>query len=413
MAAFRTRIIILTLFLLPAKFAESAQLPEPKTDARKPKTDIYGDPLPEGAVARLGTIRLRHASQVVSVAYSPDGKRLATMGYDHAVRIWQTSTGKEMHHFHVRGDATMSWSSSAIAFSSDSGKLAAASGRGSDSICLWDVISGKERNIRIPEGKTAYCVNFSPDGNTLAAICLDEKAKEFGIHLWQVETGKELSGFKSPRSVGSLAFAPDGKSLAVSMDNAICLCDPLTGRILRTLRKLKEGQSIVVYSTDGTLALASQDEKAIRLWDTSTGREKHVLQSHEVVTALAYSVDGKRLVSACLGDGSFTVWDTASGKKILTHHGISGVGAGCVALSADGKTVAEGSINCVYSLNLWDVATGKEVVGPQGHSFPIGFVAFVPEGKIVTSGANSYFDRDLRVWEAATSKPLGLVREEH
>src|SRR5262249_52683378 len=173
-----------------------------------------------------------------------------------------------------------------------------------------------------------------------------------------------------------------------------------TGRMLRTLRKCNESQPIIIYSTDGTLASASQNEKAIRLWDTSTGREKHVLQSQEVVTALAYSADGKRLVSACLGEGSFTVWDTDSGKKILTHHGVSGIGAGCVALSADGKTVAEGSINCVFSLNLWDVATGKEVVGPQGHSFPIGFVAFAPKGKIVTSGANSYFDRDLRVWEA-------------
>jgi hypothetical protein len=81
-------------------------------------------------------------------------------------------------------------------------------------------------------------------------------------------------------------------------------------------------------------------------------------------------------------------------------------------LSADGKTIAEGSINSVHSLNLWDVATGKEVIGPQGHSYPIGFVAFAPGRKIVTSGGNSYCDTDLRVWEAATSKPLALVREE-
>src|SRR5262249_19109265 len=99
MAVFCTRITILTLLLLPATFAAGAQPPQPKADERKPKTDFYGDPLPPGAIARLGTVRLRQGGQVECMAFAPDGKTLLTGGGAETAVLWDVKTGKEVRRF--------------------------------------------------------------------------------------------------------------------------------------------------------------------------------------------------------------------------------------------------------------------------------------------------------------------------
>jgi WD40 repeat protein len=146
---------------------------EPPASEQTKRTDRYGDPLPEGAIARLGTLRLRHCSQVTSVAYSPDGRLLATGGFDNQVRLWRASTGKELFHFTLR--ETDSPLAAHVAFSPD-GTLLAASRSGEGVVHLWDTATGKERKgCSVPNEENIGGITFSPDGKILAGICWAHK----------------------------------------------------------------------------------------------------------------------------------------------------------------------------------------------------------------------------------------------
>ncbi len=139
----------------------AADQPQKAEEAKKPPTDLYGDPLPEGAVARLGTVRMRHEGYVTSVSYSPDGQLLATTGTDETIRLWEYSTGKELRRLELRGRARPSQ----VAFSPDGTMLAVGGGT---QIRIWEVATGKELLAK-DHLHPIHCVAFSPDSKTLAS----------------------------------------------------------------------------------------------------------------------------------------------------------------------------------------------------------------------------------------------------
>jgi WD40 repeat protein len=383
-----------TLILLPVAVLLVAAAPFPK------RTDRHGDPLPVSATARLGTVRWRHPAPVHAVVYSPDGRFIATRSQGRAIHLWQASTGKELFRF--KASYQPGFPATTVAFSADSKMLAA--------ICnyrigLWDTTTGKELR-RLPCG-AAGGVAFSPNGKTVAAIYITRE-----IEITEVATGKEVARFKSftaPRGEPlDLAFSPDGTKLAVIERDGLYLRDAATGRVLQTLRRHRADFGVVAFSSDGTLASASGNERVIRLWDFTTGKMKRVLSGHpEIIVSLSFSRDGKRLVSASYQD--FRVWDVAGGKLALTKPGFARLGCGPVALSPDGKTVAQGTANLLHKLVFWDVATGKEIDSRPGHAFPVGFVAFAPGGKVVTCGRP--FGSAARVWDQASGKQVRLLEE--
>jgi WD40 repeat protein len=374
-----------------------------------PRTDLYGDPLPEGAIARLGTTRFRHAGQVTSVAYSPDGRLLATGGYDDTIHLWQASSGKELFRFALPPSQSIRTALLAIA---PDGAMLAGTNNSEHSIHLWDITTGKERReLKTADGRTPSALAFSGDGSLLAAICWSMKGWESDtrIRLWHVKTGKQVEGFESPTAkTWSIAFSPDGKSLAVAQEGEICTYSAATGRKLRTLFRDKGHYAVVAFSPNSVIASSAQTEKVVRLWDAASGRAGHVLSGHkEMPGSLAFSADGKRLVSASGAEGCFHVWDAATGKEVRSHQGLPGIGGGCVALSPDGKTVAEGSGNCISALRLWDVATDKEIVPATGHLSAVGFMSFLSGDKVVSSNMRiGWDDIDVRVWEARTGKQV-------
>jgi parallel beta-helix repeat protein len=196
-----------------------------------------------------------HTSYVNSVAFSPDGKILASGSYKE-IKLWDVATGKELRT--LRGHTDRAFS---VAFSPD-GKILA-SGSEDKTIKLWDVATGTE--IRTLQGHTywVYSVAFSPDGKILASGSYDETIK-----LWDVATGRELrtlSGHTS--SVESVAFSPDGKILASgSYDETIKLWDVATGKEIRTLSGHTGHVLSVAFSPDGKVLASGSDDKTIKLW---------------------------------------------------------------------------------------------------------------------------------------------------
>lgn len=371
-----------------------------------PRTDRYGDPLPEGAIARLGTIRFRSGAQVFSVAYSPDGRLLATSGYDGTVCVWRTADGKEV--FRILTPRTAVHGAPDIEFSPD-GKLLGV-GRGGDiSVGLWDTTTGKARtSLSTANGENASAIAFSPDGNALAAICWIQKGRDrqIRIRMWNLKKGNEVKGFASPDGRSwSIAFAPDSKSMVVGQEGAICVCDAASGRKVHTLQRSNSHYAVVAFSADGTIASAAQDEKVIRLWDAATGREKRVLRGHtEMISSLHFSRDGKRLISSAALNG-VCIWDVAEGKIVRRLRKAVALDKHSIALSPNGKTLAVGSGG--FALIRWDLETGKETADKPGHAVPVNCLAFTPDGRVVSSG----FGGDIRVWNASSGKQISLMKE--
>jgi RNA polymerase sigma factor (sigma-70 family) len=412
------------------------QAAAPASVDKQARADQYGDPLPPGAVARLGATRLRHEG-IASVVVSRDGKTVASGGIG-TIRVWDTTTGKELRCIN---DNNL-WGEG-VALSPDGETVAVGDVKGK--IHLWDVSTGKERTTKAHEPFPVSSVVFSPDGKTLVSAGWDRTVgfwdvstlkellrgtcqdgtvghivfspdgkflasrsgdgSDHSIWLWDAATGQQLRQLKGHVSrVSSLAFSPDGKTLASGGDQGdfrARLWDVGTGKMLRELAPHDLCVKSVAFSPDGkTLALGDWGG-AIRLREASTGKEFHFFQRHGYgIVALAFTADGKTLVSAGQ-DNTIRLWETATGKERLPLGGHL-QSAKAIAFSPDGKTLATGSDD--HSMHLWDAATGKEIRSFVGQKESCVYaVAFSPGGKTLASGGLGGI---VRLWEVATGKEL-------
>jgi Tol biopolymer transport system component len=248
----------------------------------------------QGETVRVWT---GHATQIRALAFSPDGRRLASGADDGTIALWDVATGQKLRLWQGHQD----WVSS-LAFSPDGGLLASGSWDGT--VKLWT--AGAGRIVRALEaGAAVLAVAFSPDGRWLASGSVDGL-----VRLWDVETGalkRELRGHEG--WVFSVAFSPDGGLLASSgRDGTVRLWDPASGRLLGVLGTHKDWVRAVAFSPDGRRLASGADDGTITLWDLRTGEVQRLLRGHEGwVFSVAFSPDGGLLASSGR-DGTVRLW---------------------------------------------------------------------------------------------------------
>ena len=324
----------------------------------------------------------RHSGVVLSVAFSPDGKRLASGSFDKTIKLWDTVTGTELLTLKGHSGNVLS-----VGFSSDGNRLAA--GNFDRTIKLWDTVAGKELLTLKGHSSEVWSVAFSPDGKRLASGSTDQTVK-----LWGTVTGTELLTLKGhSNEVFSVAFSPDGKRLASgSFDRTIKLWDTAGGKGLLTFKGHSGTVWSVAFSPDGRRLASGSYDKTIKLWDAVAGTELLTLKGHSrEVLSVAFSPDGKRLASGS-PDWTVRLWDTATGTELLTLKGSYAVYS--VAFSPDGKRLALGSSD--QTIKLWDTATGKTLLTLGGHLGDVVSVVFSPDGKRLASGSS---DGTIKLWE--------------
>ena len=331
---------------------------------------------------------------ITSVAFSPDGKTLATGGPD-SVKLLDVATGRQTGARLAVGTGDLT---SSVAFSSDGKTLATGGDKGAQ---LWDVATGRPASQPLPAGRKVGSVAFSPDGKILAT------GGPGGIALWDVATGDQLARL-AVGQVNSVAFSPDGKILATGGDHGVRLWDVATSR--QAARELSAGLNMggpidsVAFSPDGkTLATGSPDGKA-SLWDLATGRQiGNPLPAGRGVSPVAFSPDSKILATG--GDEGVRLWDVATGRRI----GVTLVDdyddlMNSVAFSPDGKTLATGSPD--GRVRLWDVAAATFLqFGSPRAEFPsqITWTGFSPDGKILATNG----DKGVQLWDVAFGRQTG------
>jgi WD40 repeat protein len=376
----RPRLLLCVLALIAATCPASDAGPAPAL------TDRHGDPLPPGAVARLGTVRLRQSGGVRSLSFSPDGKMLATAGGDESVFLWDPLTGKELRALRP---PTPEARYSLVAFSPD-GKYLVAADRGRQSgpaIDLWDVATWKR--VRTFDPPSVWGLAFSPDGRLLAV------ATRHGVSVCATATGKEVRRLDVARTRYWVSFSPDGKQLAASGVNDTRVWEVASAKELLRLPGVGR-QGLAFAPRGGLLATVGRWNNDIRLLDPATGKEVYFLLVKQPPSVLAFSPDAKLLASAGQS-GDLRLWEAGTGKALHSLWVRRGA-AEAIAFSPDSQTLASGHED--GTIRLWDVATGKAKSRPAGHGDAVTGLLTSADSKTLFSASA---DGTVKVWDVKTA----------
>jgi RNA polymerase sigma factor (sigma-70 family) len=374
---------------------------QPKATAR---SDIYGDPLPDGAISRMGSTRLVHY-MASELTISPNGKVVATGGM-HEIRLWDRATGKLLREFRD-GKRTMDC---VPQFSPDGSKLV---GAGMHVTSIWDVASGK---LVCEFPHSGQMATWSPNGEFLAIT-----SKDGVVHVHETRTRKQVAEFDDAKDSLQnafgicIAFSPDGKTLMTVAGLKACRWDLARQKLLRALDlptgyswfySFPDRQTAVVFPVDRRPPQGGNSQEPLAIWDMTSNQAPRKLQGDMARkgTCFAVSHDGKTLALNATSpweqadEDVIGLWDVQSRKLRRTLRIPTRFSS--LEFSSDDRTLM---IGVGAALRLWDIQTAKEVLQRPTHYASIRALAFTPDGKSLVSGSEN---RSVRLWDVASGRQL-------
>jgi WD40 repeat protein len=392
-----------------------------------PKVDQSGDPLPTGAVARLGSIRFRHPGAVHFVGYSGDGKRVVTASGD-TLHFWDARTGKELRQLHIKAaPQRQRFRSSPSVLLSGDGKTIVLGAFDGDCTVV-DVASGKTlRTFTVrPEAQGRFRGDalLSADGRLLVIVENNRFRGGSQISVWDTTTGKVLRQLNSKNKGGSFsaaAFAADGKTLLALESQEfekkgepakpqMRFFDVHTGQEIRSMASPVDFPSVLAFGADDKTLIIHDRQSNVLVYNLGTNKEERRFSAKQgTVRGTLLSPDKKTLFIA--GFKEITQFDIQSGKSLRDfplkpdlNEEILGPfersGRLVMALSPDGNTLA---VPALVTIAFWNVQSGKEILYAEGHRDRIDSLSFAPDGKRLLTGAA---DSRLCLWDLARGQRL-------
>ncbi len=290
-----------------------------------------------------------HLYYIWSVAWSPDGKRIASGSWDQTVQVWDALSGKNVFIYH--GHAGAQNGVFTVGWSPDGKRIA--SGGGDKTVQVWDAINGENVLTYRGHSNGIHKIAWSPDGKRIVSGSFDHTAQ-----VWDASTGKNILTYRGHSDVVYwVTWSPNGQYIA---------------------------------------SAGGANDKTVQVWDVSTGKKILAYRGHsDGVPAVAWSPEGKRIASAGgSGDKTVQVWDAFTGDNVLIYRGHSML-VHSVAWSPDGKRIASASFD--HTVQVWDASTGDNVLIYRAHSSSVFEAAWSPDGKRIASGS---LDNTVQVWSA-------------
>ncbi len=404
---------------------------------RRDRVNLQGDPLPDGAVARLGTSRFNHGIDIQAIAYTPDGKGLVSFGRDGRVHVWESSTGRLMRTVAVGGPQ----GAYLFALSPDGRRLATADRSQANDFKLWDFETGRElRRVPCPEPRMYFDrLRYSPDGKTLVTALVDHS-----IVFLDSQTLKEVRRIKvGSNYVQHMDCSPDGQLLAATVEAQLAHMDRMMpaggmGRVAESrdpptpepsekaslaIWKVANGAELtrieirgchpdgLLFSPDGHRLVASFCDRTIRFYDPRSGRERERINvSGSTRGRLAFSHDGTILALGTSPYGSrpgdaaeIRLFDVSSEKELRRFPASDQVVFDLTFSPDDRRLVSSGGDKF---LRLWEVATGREINAVASHRSSVACLAVSPADNSVITGG---YDDTIRRWDPTTGHALGVI----
>jgi WD40 repeat protein len=331
-----------------------------------------------------------HRRGVTGVALSGDGAIAVSASFDHTLKVWDVSSGRELrtltgHSEGIRG----------VALSADGGIAVSASE--DDTLKVWEVGSGHELRTLVGHSLFVYGVALSGNGRIAVSASLDKTLK-----VWEIASGRELRTLAGHTGgVNDVALSEDGQlAVSASDDKTLKVWETASGRELRTLAGHTGGVNGVALIGNERIAVSASSDQTLKVWEVDSGRELRAFKGHSGrVFGVAVSGTGRMAVSAS-DDQSLKVWEIESGREMRTLAGHTG-GVSSVALSGDDQIAVSASFD--GTLNVWEMVSGRETATLARHAGGVRGVALSGDGQIAVSASS---DKKLKVWKVENGREL-------